>query len=161
MLKRTLAIAFSAAFATAMFVAPMEPAYAQMAAPAKESTKSKKESAKKELTPQQQKMKDCAAKWRRGEEGQEGERPEGLQRIHEHVPEGLTLTRPPKSKAPRARRGGFALGGSSPSDRGHRRETEIIGDLPPSQLVRLATSQARQDLNRPVKAGPKNRIREG
>jgi len=48
MLKRTLAIAFSAAFATAIFVAPMERAYAQMAAPAKESTKSKKEPAKKE-----------------------------------------------------------------------------------------------------------------
>jgi Spy/CpxP family protein refolding chaperone len=64
MLKRTLAIAFSAVFATAMLVAPMEPAYAQTAAPAKESTKGKKESAKKELTPQQQKMKDCAPKWK-------------------------------------------------------------------------------------------------
>ena len=46
MLKRKLAIAFSAAFATAMFVAPVAPAYAQTAAPAKESAKSKKESAK-------------------------------------------------------------------------------------------------------------------
>ena len=65
MLKRALVIAFSAAFATAMFVVPMAPAYAQTAAPAKESAKSKKESAKKELTPQQQKMKDCAAvKWK-------------------------------------------------------------------------------------------------
>ena len=63
-MKRTLAIAFSAAFATAIFVAPIAPAYAQMTAPAKESAKSKKESAKKELTPQQQKMKDCAVKWK-------------------------------------------------------------------------------------------------
>jgi psiF repeat len=35
-----------------------------MAATSKETTKSKKDTAKKELTPQQQKMKDCAAKWK-------------------------------------------------------------------------------------------------
>ena len=64
MLKRTLALAFSAAFTTAIFVAPIAPAYAEMAAPTKESTKSKPDTAKKELTPQQQKMKDCAAKWK-------------------------------------------------------------------------------------------------
>ncbi|MEJ0076515.1 MAG: PsiF family protein [Alphaproteobacteria bacterium] len=64
MLKRTLAIAIPAAFATAILVAPMQLAYAEMAAPVKESTKSSKEPAKKELTPQQQKMKDCAAKWK-------------------------------------------------------------------------------------------------
>jgi Spy/CpxP family protein refolding chaperone len=61
MLKRTLAIAFSAAFAAAAgtFVAPLDQARAEMAAPAKEPAKPKKE-----LTPQQQKMKDCAAKWK-------------------------------------------------------------------------------------------------
>jgi Spy/CpxP family protein refolding chaperone len=65
MLKRTLALAFSAAFAVATFVtAPADRAHAEMAAPAKESTKAKKDEPKKELTPQQQKMKDCAAKWK-------------------------------------------------------------------------------------------------
>ncbi|HWP14611.1 MAG TPA: PsiF family protein [Xanthobacteraceae bacterium] len=60
MLKRTLALAFSAALVAASLVAlPIDPAHAEMAAPTKESTK-----AKKELTPQQQKMKDCAAKWK-------------------------------------------------------------------------------------------------
>ena len=59
MLKRTLALAFSAALVAASLVAlPIDPAHAEMAAPTKESTK-----AKKELTPQQQKMKDCAPKW--------------------------------------------------------------------------------------------------
>lgn len=48
MLKRTLAIVFSAALATATFVASVEPAYAQTAAPTKEAAKSKKEPAKKE-----------------------------------------------------------------------------------------------------------------
>jgi Spy/CpxP family protein refolding chaperone len=66
MLKRRLALAFSAAFVAATFVAPVERAYAEMAAPA--ATKAKKDEpkaeAKKELTPQQQKMKDCAAKWK-------------------------------------------------------------------------------------------------
>ena len=59
MLKRTLAAALSAAFfvtATAgMVIVPVNPAAAEMAA--------KPEPKKKELTPQQQKMKDCAAKW--------------------------------------------------------------------------------------------------
>ena len=45
MLKRTLAIAFSAAFATAISIAPMGPAYAEMAAPKPESTKGKKDTA--------------------------------------------------------------------------------------------------------------------
>lgn len=63
MLKRTLAIAFSAAFlattTTAALILPVEPAAAEMAKKKDE----KKETTKKELTPQQQKMKDCAAKW--------------------------------------------------------------------------------------------------
>jgi Spy/CpxP family protein refolding chaperone len=68
MLKRTLALVFSAALvaATATFLAPVRRAHAEMAAPAKESAKKDepKAEAKKELTPQQQKMKDCAAKWK-------------------------------------------------------------------------------------------------
>ena len=48
MLKRTLAIAFSGALVAATLIAAPERAYAEMAAPAKESTKSKKEPAKKE-----------------------------------------------------------------------------------------------------------------
>lgn len=69
MLKRTLALAFSAAFAGAILVTvPAYRAHAEMAAPTQDTTKAKKEepkaAAKKELTPQQQKMKDCAAKWK-------------------------------------------------------------------------------------------------
>jgi hypothetical protein len=48
MLKRTLAIVFSGALVAATFIAVPQPAYAQTVAPAKESTKSKKEPAKKE-----------------------------------------------------------------------------------------------------------------
>ena len=48
MLKRTLAIAFSGAFAAATLIAAPELAYAEMAAPTKDSTKSKKDTAKKE-----------------------------------------------------------------------------------------------------------------
>jgi psiF repeat len=59
MLKRTLAAVLSAAFfataTAAVVIAPVSPAAAEMAA--------KPEPKKKELTPQQQKMKDCAAKW--------------------------------------------------------------------------------------------------
>jgi len=59
MLKRTLAAVLSAAFfataIAAIVTAPVSPAAAEMAA--------KPEPKKKELTPQQQKMKDCAAKW--------------------------------------------------------------------------------------------------
>jgi psiF repeat-containing protein len=59
MLKRTLAAVLSAAFfvtaTAAIVIAPVNPAAAEMAA--------KPEPKKKELTPQQQKMKDCAAKW--------------------------------------------------------------------------------------------------
>jgi hypothetical protein len=71
MLKRTLAIVFSAAFTTAIFVAPMAPAYAEMAAPTKESTKSKKDTAKKETTSGDksgmsgaERRKKCSEEWR-------------------------------------------------------------------------------------------------
>jgi Spy/CpxP family protein refolding chaperone len=65
MLKHTLLLAFSAAFAAAAVLAvPSHRAQAEMAAPTKESTKAKKDEPKKQLTPQQQKMKDCAAKWK-------------------------------------------------------------------------------------------------
>ena len=60
MLKRMLAAALSAAFlataTAAIVVAPVNPAAAEMA--------TKAEPKKKDLTPQQQKMKDCAAKWK-------------------------------------------------------------------------------------------------
>ena len=56
MIKSMLA----AALAAALITAPMAPALAQSAAPA--TAKSEKKAAKK-LTPQQQKMKDCGAKW--------------------------------------------------------------------------------------------------
>jgi hypothetical protein len=60
MLKRTLALALSAVLVTAtVATVPVGRAHAEMAAPTKDSTK-----AKKQLTPQQQKMKDCAAKWK-------------------------------------------------------------------------------------------------
>ena len=66
MLKRTLAVAFAAAFvaATATVVAPVDRAYAELAAPQPKKKDEPKAEAKKELTPQQQKMKDCAAKWK-------------------------------------------------------------------------------------------------
>lgn len=57
--KRMLAAVLSAAFfataTAALVVAPVNPAGAEMAA--------SPEPKKKELTPQQQKMKDCAVKW--------------------------------------------------------------------------------------------------
>ena len=49
----------AAVTATALLAAPLAPAFAQAAT-------EKTAKAKKELTPQQQKMKDCSAKW--GEE---------------------------------------------------------------------------------------------
>jgi len=61
MLKHILA----AAMATALIAAPVAPAFAQ-AATEKSDTKGSKKTAKtseKKLTPQQQKMKDCASKW--------------------------------------------------------------------------------------------------
>ena len=59
MLKHLLA----AAIAATMIAAPAATAaYAQTATEKSEAKKPKK-AAKKELTPQQQKMKDCAAKW--------------------------------------------------------------------------------------------------
>ena len=61
MLKRTFALAFSTAFAVVTIVTvPVHRAHAEMAAPTQDSTKAE---VKKQLTPQQQKMKDCAAKW--------------------------------------------------------------------------------------------------
>jgi hypothetical protein len=61
MLKHLLA----AAVAAALIAVPAVPsAYAQAAAEKSETKKPKKaKAAKKELTPQQAKMKDCAAKW--------------------------------------------------------------------------------------------------
>ena len=65
MLKHILA----AAMATALIAAPVAPAFAQ-AATEKSDPKGSKKTAKtttktseKKLTPQQQKMKDCASKW--------------------------------------------------------------------------------------------------
>ena len=46
----------AAAMATALLAAPLAPAFAQAAT-------EKAEKAKKPLTPQQQKMKDCGPKW--------------------------------------------------------------------------------------------------
>jgi hypothetical protein len=46
----------AAAMATALIAAPLAPAFAQAAT-------EKAEKAKKPLTPQQQKMKDCGPKW--------------------------------------------------------------------------------------------------
>ena len=57
MLKHILA----AAVATAQITAPLAPAFAQAAT--EKSEKAPKKSGKK-LTAQQQKMKDCAAKWK-------------------------------------------------------------------------------------------------
>ena len=54
----------AAAMATALLAAPLAPAFAQAATEKADTKKAKKAAkAKKELTPQQQKMKDCAAKW--------------------------------------------------------------------------------------------------
>ena len=68
MLKRTLAIA---AFATAIFFAPVAPAYAEMAAPTKESTKAKKEPTKKETKSDDKsgmsgadRRKKCSEEWK-------------------------------------------------------------------------------------------------
>jgi Spy/CpxP family protein refolding chaperone len=63
----------AAAIASALLAAPATPAFAQAATektdkadtkkPRKAKTEKSAKGAKKELTPQQQKMKDCAAKW--------------------------------------------------------------------------------------------------
>ena len=62
----------AAAVATTLISAPLAPAYSQAAAEktekattkkAKKAPAAEKTAAKKELTPQQQRMKDCAAKW--------------------------------------------------------------------------------------------------
>ena len=57
--------------------------------PSKTEKKTEKKAAKK-LTPQQQKMKDCAGEVAGREDRQEGERPRRLQQVHEQLPEGLT-----------------------------------------------------------------------
>src|ERR1044072_5312482 len=71
MLKRTLAVVFSAAFTTAIFVAPFAPAYAEMAAPTKETTKSKKDTAKKATKSEDKsgmtgadRRKKCSEEWK-------------------------------------------------------------------------------------------------
>ena len=51
----------AAAMATALLAAPLAPAFAQAATEKADTKKTAK--AKKELTPQQQKMKDCGPKW--------------------------------------------------------------------------------------------------
>ncbi len=53
MLKTMLA----ATFAAALITAPMAPAFAQA------KTEKSEKKAEKKLTPQQQKMRDCGAKW--------------------------------------------------------------------------------------------------
>ena len=61
----------AAAVATALLAAPLAPAFAQATTEKSEKATKKKAkepkkaetTAKKELSPQQQKMKDCAAKW--------------------------------------------------------------------------------------------------
>ena len=63
----------AAALATALLAAPATPVFAQAATEKTDTKKPKKakaektekagKTAKKELTPQQMKMKDCAAKW--------------------------------------------------------------------------------------------------
>lgn len=53
----------AAAVAAALVAAPAAPSAHAQAATEKSQTKKPKKTAKKELSPQQQKMKDCAAKW--------------------------------------------------------------------------------------------------
>jgi hypothetical protein len=53
----------AAAMATALLAAPLAPAFAQTATEKADTKAAKTAKAKKELTPQQQKMKDCAVKW--------------------------------------------------------------------------------------------------
>jgi Ni/Co efflux regulator RcnB len=54
----------AAALATALVAAPLAPAFAQAATETTSAKKTAKATkAKKELTPQQQKMKDCGPKW--------------------------------------------------------------------------------------------------
>ena len=54
----------AAAMATALLAAPLAPAFAQAAAEKTDTKKAARTAkAKKELTPQQQKMKDCGPKW--------------------------------------------------------------------------------------------------
>jgi Ni/Co efflux regulator RcnB len=53
----------AAAMASALLAAPLAPASAQAAAEKTDTKAPKTAKAKKELTPQQQKMKDCGPKW--------------------------------------------------------------------------------------------------
>ena len=70
MLKHSVALAFSAAFVAATFVAPVERAYAEMAAPAKESTKVKKPAKKATASDDKSGMtgaerrKKCSEEWK-------------------------------------------------------------------------------------------------
>jgi len=59
MIKNMLA----AALVAALMAAPAAPAFAQSAPAAAKSDKKADTKAAKKLTPQQQKMKDCGAKW--------------------------------------------------------------------------------------------------
>jgi hypothetical protein len=70
MLKRTLALAFSSALVAATLIAAPQPASAEMAAPAKETAKSKKDTAKKEPKSQDKsgmsgadRRKKCSEEW--------------------------------------------------------------------------------------------------
>lgn len=54
-------IVFAAAVAAALIAVPAAPSHAQ--ATATEKSEKPKKAAAKKLTPQQQKMKDCGAKW--------------------------------------------------------------------------------------------------
>jgi uncharacterized low-complexity protein len=67
MLKRTLATAFSVAFAAAILVAPIAPAYAEMAAPNTKQNPSKKDSAKKSDSKSgmtgAERRKKCSEEW--------------------------------------------------------------------------------------------------
>lgn len=68
MLKRTLAIALSAAFvaATAVFIAPVDRAHAEMAAPQskKQSTKSDTKAADKSGMSGAERRTKCSAEWK-------------------------------------------------------------------------------------------------
>src|SRR3954471_1353802 len=81
----------AAVLATALVAAPFTPAFAQAAS---EKTSAKKTAkAKKELTPQQQKMKDCGPKWADYKKEKERQGPRRVPKIHEHLPEGLARFR--------------------------------------------------------------------
>jgi hypothetical protein len=82
--------------------------------------------AKKEMSPQQQKMKHCAAKW--GEE-KTTKKVSGRKAHNEFMSaclKGLTQLLPAgTNKPPRGARG-LCIPGVRPEDRGRRRKTEIV-----------------------------------